>query len=796
MQVSEQWLREWVNPKIDSIALAAQLTMAGLEVDALAPVAKKFSGVIIAQVLATEPHPQADRLRVCQVNTGKKELSIVCGAANVRAGLKVALATDGAQLPNAADKPITETQMRGVLSQGMLCAAEELGLAESSEGLLELDDSAPIGVALWDWLNLNDQSIELGLTPNRGDCLSVLGLAREIAALNQLSISAPEIKSIVASHDHVFPVTIKASKQCPCYLGRVIENIRADATTPVWMAEKLRRSGVRSIHPVVDVTNYVMLELGQPMHAFDLNKLQGGIQVRLAQAGDSIALLDGQTVEVKLTTLVIADEQGPVALAGIMGGENSKVDETTKNIFLESAFFEPIALAGQARSYGLHTDSSHRFERGVDFMLQRQAIERATQLLLEIVGGEAGPLIEKINSAELPKRLPIELQLRPIQQLLGFELPASAVSELLGRLGMEVVTKVAEVWQITPPSYRFDISEPVDLVEEIARLYGYNNIPSRLPALPYNAAIFPPETHTQLAQVKNVFVDRDYQEVITYSFVAPQLQQALYPEQTGLILANPISADLSVMRLGLWPGLIQTAQYNLNRQQNRVRIFETGLVFLPDSKGELQQVLRLGGLITGNRYGKHWRDEQRAVDFFDLKGDVENLIANFLPEVECQWRPAEHTALQPGQTAHIYLGDVCLGWLGALHPALQAQFDVASKVYLFEIHLDWLTQGQLPRVQSLSKFPEVQRDLAFIVDAAISAQSLIDAIKAQDHTLIKAVTLFDVYEGGHMEAGKKSLALNLTIAHPSHTLKDEEVNGLIDDIVRSLQAQFRVTLRE
>ncbi len=796
MQVSEQWLREWVNPAIDSAALAAQLTMAGLEVDAVEPVAKPFNGVVIAQVLATEPHPQADRLRVCRVNDGQQELSIVCGAANVRAGLKVALAIEGARLPGL-DHPITETKMRGVLSQGMLCAAAELGLAESSEGLLELDESAPVGVALWDWLNLNDQSIELGLTPNRGDCLSVMGLAREIAALNQQAIATPVMQPVAAIHDRIFPVAIQASKHCPCYVGRVIEGIRTDAVTPIWMVEKLRRSGVRSIHPVVDVTNYVMLELGQPMHAFDLNKLKEGIQVRLATSGECITLLDGQTLEIKANTLVISDGNGPIALAGIMGGEASKVDTQSQAIFLESAFFDPIALAGQARRYGLHTDASHRFERGVDFTIQRQALERATELLLTIVGGIPGPVIEIRDEAQLPKRLPIELTLSQVQRLLGFELSASVVMDLLVRLEMHFVACASKtIWQVTPPSYRFDISESVDLVEELARLYGYNQIPSHVPSLPYNASVLPLETQTELLHIKQVLVDRDYQEVITYSFVDPQLQQSLYPEQSGLALANPISADLSVMRLGLWPGLIQTAQYNLNRQQNRVRIFESGLVFLPTIQGDLQQVLHLGGLITGPRTAKHWCDGQRSVDFFDLKGDLETVIKNFLPGANLRWAACEHAALQPGQTAHIYLDEEAIGWMGALHPKLQNHLDLASKIYVFEICLSALSQTQLPCVKPLSKFPGVQRDIALVVDSLVSAQSLIDAIQAQSYELIQEVSLFDVYEGDRMDIGKKSVALNLTIQHPSHTLKDSEVNECIDKVITCLKERFDVILRE
>ncbi|HAO02412.1 MAG TPA: phenylalanine--tRNA ligase subunit beta, partial [Halomonas sp.] len=577
MKFSEQWLREWVSPQLDTQAIADQITMAGLEVDAVEAVAATFSGVVVAEVLSKEKHPDADKLNVCTVNDGTGEpVQVVCGAPNVDVGQKIPFAQVGGVLPG--DFKIKKAKLRGVESRGMICSASELGLEEEiSPGILVLPASAPVGTSFREYMQLDDMTIEVDLTPNRGDCLSIKGLAREVGVLNRLPVSGPEITVVEASIDDTFPVTIEAAEQCPRYLGRVIKGVNVEAETPLWMVERLRRSGVRSIDPVVDVTNYVMLELGQPLHAFDRDNLQGGITVRLAREAERLKLLDGQEVALRPETLVIADERGPLAMAGIMGGENSGVNEKTHTIFLESAFFAPLGIAGQARSYGLHTDASHRYERGVDPELPAMAVERATKLLMEICGGQAGPVVEAVSDEHLPAPRIIMLREARLESALSKRLQPDDVTDILQRLGLEV-DKQAEGWSVVAPSWRFDVAIEEDLIEEVARIHGYNNLPVRRPAArlalrPANEALL-----TQ-AQLRNQMVARGFQEAVTYSFVAPDLQAAMLPDAVSPVLANPISSDLSVMRASLFPGLVRALEYNLNRQQTRVRIFETGLVF-------------------------------------------------------------------------------------------------------------------------------------------------------------------------------------------------------------------------
>ncbi|HBS18843.1 MAG TPA: phenylalanine--tRNA ligase subunit beta, partial [Halomonas sp.] len=577
MKFSEQWLREWVSPQLDTQAIADQITMAGLEVDAVEAVAAAFSGVVVAEVLSKEKHPDADKLNVCTVNDGTGEpVQVVCGAPNVDVGQKIPFAQVGGVLPG--DFKIKKAKLRGVESRGMICSASELGLEEeTSPGILVLPASAPVGTSFREYMQLDDMTIEVDLTPNRGDCLSIKGLAREVGVLNRLPVSGPEITVVEASIDDTFPVSIEAAEQCPRYLGRVIKGVNVEAETPLWMVERLRRSGVRSIDPVVDVTNYVMLELGQPLHAFDRDNLQGGITVRLAREAERLTLLDGQEVALRPETLVIADERGPLAMAGIMGGENSGVNEKTHTIFLESAFFAPLGIAGQARSYGLHTDASHRYERGVDPELPAMAIERATKLLMEICGGQAGPVVETVSDEHLPAPRIIMLREARLESALSKRLQPDDVTDILQRLGLEV-DKQAEGWSVVAPSWRFDVAIEEDLIEEVARIHGYNNLPVRRPAArlalrPANEALL-----TQ-SQLRNQMVARGFQEAVTYSFVAPDLQAAMLPDAVSPVLANPISSDLSVMRASLFPGLVRALEYNLNRQQTRVRIFETGLVF-------------------------------------------------------------------------------------------------------------------------------------------------------------------------------------------------------------------------
>ncbi|MFV0278348.1 MAG: phenylalanine--tRNA ligase subunit beta [Parahaliea sp.] len=794
MKISEQWLREWVNPELDSQALAHQITMAGLEVDALEPVAGVFSGVIVAEIVSAEQHPDAEKLRVCQVNTGGETVQIVCGAPNARAGLKAPLARVGAVLPGAFR--IKRARLRGVESFGMLCAEQELGISEASDGLMELPAEAPVGVDIREFLQLDDHLIEIGLTPNRADCLGLRGIAREVGLLNGLPLREPAMAAVVAAHGDTLPVELAAPERCPRYVGRVLRNVDLSRPSPLWLQERLRRCGIRSIDPAVDVTNYVLLELGQPMHAFDLERLDGGIVVRTARQGESLTLLDGQSVELDSETLVIADHIGPLAMAGIMGGEPSAVGENTRHLFLESAFFAPDQLAGKARHYGLHTDSSHRFERGVDFQLQRQAMERATALLLDIVGGEPGPIIEAVAEAHLPARPAVRLRAARIGKLLGFELPPAEVERILGGLGL-AVSATAEGWSCEVPSWRFDISIEADLLEELARVYGYNQLPiTRIQAgLTMPAR---PESRLPLRFLRRHLAARGYREAITYSFVEPKLQRVFDPQRAPVALTNPISADMSVMRTSLLPGLVGAVLRNTKRQQPRVRLFETGLRFLPgDEPGlaGLQQVPTLAIVATGQRLTESWANAAEATDFFDLKGDLESLLALGRRGAEVTFAPARHPALHPGQTASILLAGREVGVIGALHPSVQRELDLSAPLIACEIDLEAVLGGQLPRFAELSRFPEVRRDLALLVDQSVPAAELMRSVRDAAGPHLTDLRLFDVYAGKGVEPGRKSLALGLVFRDQTRTLGEDDVNQAVGQVVASLQQSYRAKLR-
>ncbi|MFT5003261.1 MAG: phenylalanyl-tRNA synthetase beta chain, partial [Flavobacteriales bacterium] len=631
MKFSESWLREWVNPTLSSDQLAHQITMAGLEVDGIDPVAGEFSGVVIGEVVECGPHPDADKLQVTKISLGdyssatveKGELiTIVCGAKNCRLGLKVAVATVGAVLPG--DFKIKKAKLRGVPSFGMLCSESEIGLADDSDGIMELANDAPLGQCVREYLDLNDVTIDVDLTANRGDCLGLKGLAREVGVLNSLAVTEPTITAVTPTIDDVLTISIDAIEACPRYLGRVIKGINPNATTPLWMVEKLRRCGTRSIDPVVDVTNYLLLELGHPMHAFDLAKIEGNINVRFANKDEKLTLLDENEVTLKESTLVIADEQKALAMAGIFGGLESGVTNTTTDIFLESAFFAPLAILGKARQYGLHTDSSHRYERGIDPTLQHDAMERATELLLTIVGGQAGPVVEAKSDANIPPTKDVSLRRKMLDSRIGHHIKDAQVSEILTRLGFTVTTTgedIDKVWQVVVAAYRFDIKIEVDLIEEVARIYGYNNIPNISPKATLKMCE-KKEAKLSLSNLKQVLVNRDYQEAITYSFVDPKVQALLHPEQEVMTLPHPISSEMSVMRLSLWTGLLQSMVYNQNRQQGRVRLFETGLRFVPDESSEngVRQQNMLAGVISGQRVDEHWSMEKAATDFYDIKG--------------------------------------------------------------------------------------------------------------------------------------------------------------------------------
>ncbi|GEN22153.1 phenylalanine--tRNA ligase beta subunit [Halomonas cupida] len=792
MKVSEQWLREWVSPQLSTQGLADQITMAGLEVDAVEPVAADFTRVVVGEVVDKVQHPDADKLNVCQVQDGSGEtVQVVCGAPNVAIGQRIPFAQVGAVLPG--DFKIKKAKLRGVESFGMICSASELGLEEgTSEGILVLPDEAPVGTCLREYLNLDDHTIEVDLTPNRGDCLSVLGLAREVGVLNRLPLNAPEGLDVAVGHDETFPVRVEDAERCPRYIGRVIKGVDISAETPTWMVEHLRRSGIRAIDPAVDVTNYVMLELGQPLHAFDLANLDGAVVVRLARQGEELMLLDGQQVKLDAGTLIIADEKGPLAIAGVMGGEHSGVSTATRDIFLEGAFFTPLSVAGQARSYGLHTDASHRFERGVDPEMTRRAIERATQLLIDICGGEAGPLNEQVNDAHLPRGREVTLREERLAAALSKRLDNAEVAEILERLGM-VVEVVDKGWTVKVPSWRFDISIEEDLIEEVARIHGYNRLPVRRPAV--RLALEPEaESRTPLARLRRQMTARGYQEAITYSFVAPELQKTLLPEAKSPVLANPISADLSVMRASLFPGLIRALEHNLNRQQSRVRLFESGLVF----RGELdhlEQIPMLGALVCGSQLPEGWTGGRDKVDFFDLKGDLESLLGVAGDASAWRFEPGEHPSLHPGQCARVLHRGQEAGWIGALHPAARAKLGLKAEAILFEVRLDALTEGRIPAFTPLSRYPEVRRDLAFVVAETTPVQALMDAVRSEAGEWLTDVALFDVYQGKGVADQHKSVALGLTWQHPSRTLNDEEINQLVDAIVTTARRRLQAELR-
>ncbi len=790
MKVSEQWLREWVNPKLTTAELAHQITMAGLEVDGVEAVAGEFSGVVVAEIIAMEHHPDADKLNICQVSDGSETVQVVCGAANARVGLRVPFAKIGALLPG--DFKIKKAKLRGIESQGMLCAKQELGLAESSEGLMELPADAPLGEDIRVYLNLNDQIIEVDLTPNRADCLSIAGVAREVALLNKMKVSAPVFTPIDAQVDDSFAVEISAPEHCPRYVGRVIKGIDITQPSPLWMQEKLRRSDIRSIDPVVDVTNFVLMELGQPMHAFDLSTLAGGINVRLSKQQEKLELLDGQTVELRENTLLIADSEKPLALAGIMGGAVTAVSDKTVDIFLESAFFAPQKMAGQARSYGLHTDSSHRFERGVDFNLQSRAIERATELLLDIVGGQPGPLIECVKQDQLPCWDSVILRRARIVKTLGFELADAEVESILNGLGLGAQVNT-EGWLVSVPSHRFDIAIEADLMEELARVYGYNSLPvSHI----YSELVIKPKTEKLLSarRLRRQMTARGYQEAITYSFIDVGLQQKFEPGVEAVALKNPISEDMGVMRTSLLPGLINAVTHNLNRQQDRVRLFETGLRFCQGDNG-LQQSVSLAVALTGRRSPESWTESGEVADFYDLKGDIEGLLGLSNSSDVYRFRAEEHPALHPGQTAAIFKGDRKVGIIGTIHPTLQADLGLAAPVYLAELELEAILETDVPKFKELSKFPEVRRDLALIVDKVVMSGDLLESVQKQAGEHLIDLRLFDEYQGKGIDPKRKSLALGLTFQHQSRTLTEEEINQVVDLVVNTLDSQFGATLR-
>ena len=784
MQFSEAWLRSLVNPDLNTRQLGHLLTMAGLEVEALEPAAAAFSHVVVGEIVSAEKHPNADRLQVCQVNVGEAEpLTIVCGAPNARAGLKTACARVGAQLPG--DFQIKQAKVRGVESFGMLCSAKELGINADADGIMELAADATVGASLRDWLSLDDTLITLKLTPNRGDCLSVAGIARETAALTAAPLHAVDCAPVAAASAETFPVVVEAEAACPRYCGRVIRGIDAAAVTPAWMVRRLERSGLRPIHPVVDVTNYVLLELGQPMHGFDLANLKGAVRVRLAQNGEKLELLNGQTLELKPDSLVIADDRGPLALAGIMGGQGSGVTDATVDVFLEAAHFTPEAVAGRARSYSLSTDSSHRFERGVDTGLPARAMERATRLIQEICGGQAGPV--STAGPGVAARPPIPFRPERTRRILGFELADDVMADILARLGMGV-EQAGAGYLVTAPSHRFDLAREVDLIEEIARVHGYDAIPAA-PLRGDHAMLPAGEGERSQIEIKNVLTARGYQEVITYSFISDELDADFRSQGVEVPLLNPIASQMGVMRGSLMGGLLQTLRHNLNHGQERLRLFELGRVFI-SSKPE-DQPLRAAGLAYGAALPEQWGDKSRAADFYDLRADLEALQFPLLPV----FAPGRHPALHPGQCARVSLDGAEIGWIGALHPALMQKYGLTKPPFLFELDLAPLVRRPMPRYASMTRQPAVRRDIAVVVDEATPVGDMLASVRAEKPALVADFTLFDVYQGQGVEAGKKSLAFKVLVQHTEKTLTDSEIDAAVQDVLNILNKNFKASLR-
>ncbi|GGD77988.1 phenylalanine--tRNA ligase subunit beta [Lacimicrobium alkaliphilum] len=797
MKFSEKWLREWVNPNISSDELAEQLSMAGLEVDGVEPVAAAFSGVVVGEVVECGPHPDADKLQITKVDAGQGELlDIVCGAPNCRQGLKVAVAVVGAVLPG--DFKIKKAKLRGQPSNGMLCSWSELGLSDDHDGILELPGETPVGADFRELLQLDDVSIEVDLTPNRADCLGIKGLAREVGVLTQSDVNEPVIEPVTQASDARRNISLQAPSACPRYLGRVIENINMDAVTPLWMKERLRRSGIRSIDPVVDVTNYVLLELGHPMHAFDNDVLEGDILVRMAKPEEKLVLLDGEEVELNTDTLVIADKKKPLAMAGVFGGKASGVTDSSRNIFLESAFFAPDAIMGRARQYGLHTDASHRYERGVDPQLQRDAMERATALLVEVVGGKPGPLVEAKSEADVPVAANVELRRTRLDRIIGLHIDADRVTDILKRLGFAVsYTESEQCWKVSVPSYRFDISIEEDLIEEVARVFGYHNVPEVAPVANLRMT-GQPEQQTPLNQIKHRLISAGFQEAITYSFVDPKVQQSLFPDLAPLQLPHPISVDMSSMRVSLWPGLLQAVSYNQKRQQSTLALFETGLRFVPDSNetaGVKQQAV-IGGVMAGLRQAEHWDLQTTSVDFFDLKGAVESVLATASSPGSFSFKAISHSALHPGQAAAIYRDDRQIGILGALHPQFEKSLKLNGRAFVFEIELDALCQRRLPQAEEISRYPANRRDIAIVVDERHALGDILKCIENYGGNQLVGLNLFDIYKGKGIAEGHHSLAISMTLQDPARTLEEQEIQAVVERVLAALSEKFGASLRD
>jgi phenylalanyl-tRNA synthetase beta chain len=783
MRFSYQWLKQWVQLDLSAHELAEKLTASGLEVDKVSPVAAPFTSVCVAQITSCEPHPDADKLKVCLLDAGDAEpLQVVCGAPNAAVGLKIPFARIGAELGEGFK--IKQAKLRGVDSFGMACSARELGLSDDHSGLMALPEDAPLGADFREYLKLDDFSIDLELTPNRGDCFGILGLARDVSASCRSEFTPLEIPAVQAVIADEFAVKLDDKQACPRYAGRVIKGVNVSAATPLWMVENLRRCGVRSISAVVDITNYVMLELGQPLHAFDLDILNGSIIVRRGQKGEKLVLLDEKEVDVDENILSICDESGPVALAGIMGGLASGVGDQTQNLFLESAWFAPSIISGKARSLGLHTDASHRFERGVDPAGQERALERMTALLLEITGGQAGPITVAESPEHLPVQSPVGLRLDRVNRILGIELEFAQVTEILESLGMQL-SQGEQSWTVQAPSSRFDIEIEEDLIEEVARIHGYDALPSSLPAGEIGIATIS-ERQVSLVQTREVMCSAGYQEAINYSFVDSALLKTLSMDEHALPLANPISSDMDVMRTSLLPGLLTSLLRNTRRQQERVRLFETGVTFL--QKEVMEENEKIGAVACGNAEPEQWGRKGRPADFYDLKNDVECLLELKGYSGSYEFVAERFAWLHPGISAAVLVNEEPVGWVGSIHPGLLKQLEIKRQVLAFELDVKGISKREVPYAKNISRFPSVRRDLAFLVPDEVEYQQVQAIISKITGDLLEDLLIFDVFAGQNVEKGYKSLAIGLILQDVSCTLTDEVVDSLTHKVIQSLES--------
>lgn len=788
MKISENWLREWVNPQISTDELVEQLTMLGLEVDDVLPAAGDFTKVVIAEIVSIEKHPDADKLNVCQVSIGTDEnLQIVCGAPNARAGLIAPLAMIGAVLPgNFKIKP---SKLRGIESNGMLCSDVELGLSDDSSGLKELPSDAPIGKGIREYLDLNDTIIDIDLTPNRADCFCVKGIAIDVACLNDEDLNCPEVKELNVTHNEIISVNLIAKKQCPRYLCRIINNIDNTISTPMWMQERLRRSGIRSIHPVVDVTNYVMLELGQPMHGFDKAAINGDIAVKMASTGEKTTLLDGKEIELNDSFLMIADSQKYLAIAGVMGGHDSGVTENTKDIVLESAYFDPATIMGKSRDIGIHTESALRFERGVDAYLQNQAMHRATELIIEICGGEVGPITTAKSEENLPQATEITLTKAKLIRVLGFDVVNTQVTSILTGLNMRVEYK-DDVWKVTAPTSRFDMEIEEDLVEEVVRMIGYDKMPSE--NLHGESVIMQlPEELVSANDIKLQLNTLGYQEVINYSFVSEKQLAAYGKLGNSIALKNPLTEEFAIMRTTMLPGIMETVKYNLRRQNDSIKMFETGHVFhLRENIVEEDKII---AVCTGERHLEHWGLAKDNVDFYDLKGDLESLLDNTKSDYE--FAKSKHEYLHPGRQADVVLDSDIIGWIGQVHPEICRRTGIKKDVYAFELTQKYIQKSQLPVFNDVSKFPSVRRDIAMVVDNSISYQQIMQIITKELGGYLVNILVFDEYQGNSIGTNERSLAVGLVLQQNNSTFEDKEVDKLMAKVLNSIQVNLGVEIR-